>query len=516
MTFRRSAGKKLSINQNQMEDIREYFWIEALEANSTVNARRTKNVSMPLQYSLDKKEWALVQWSYLDGNVITLENEGDRVWFRKATTADGRLKFQGTGRLKAGGNLMYLSNYENPTSTFSFAYMFEGNASLVDATEIVVPSTTPTANCYKRFFYNCESLEHVFAALPAIDVPNYCYDSMFFGCVNLKECPTIAATTMGQYACQYMFEGCTSITQAPELFATTINVSCYYRMFYGCTSLLSAPTIHAETIPNNGCYYMFRGCNSLVSAGSILATSVGYKGCHAMFDGCSSLLETPDYTSVISAGSGAFYLAFRDCISLTKAHDIYIVNLANGTNSTDGSCQGMFDGCTSLVLPPKLYATVMGGYCYAGMFKRCTSLTTMPNLPSVELATRCYSGMFSGCTNLVNVIDVLPATIAYEDCYHSMFDSCSKITTSPEIMIIQTAKNFANGMFANCVSLRKIAVHFTEWYVETTGITSGWTEGLPSTGKFYKPAELPTEFETYSKIPVGWEIYNLTNVSAEL
>lgn len=67
-------------------------------------------------------------------------------------------------------------------------------------------------------------------------------------------------------------------------------------------------------------------------------------------------------------------------------------------NTSDNSCNAMFNGCTSLTTIPNNYlpATVMNTNCYRSMFKGCTGLTTVPSnlLPATTLAPYCYDSMF--------------------------------------------------------------------------------------------------------------------------
>ena len=41
---------------------------------------------------------------------------------------------------------------------------------------------------------------------------------------------------------------------------------------------------------------------------------------------------------------------------------------------------------------------IMKPYCYYGMFQGCTSLTVPPELPATTLESQCYHNMFQGCT----------------------------------------------------------------------------------------------------------------------
>lgn len=68
---------------------------------------------------------------------------------------------------------------------------------------------------------------------------NYPFSNLFLNCTGLTDASNLIlpATTL-TYQCYYrMFEGCTNLTTAPVLPATTLVSQCYSRMFYNCTNL---------------------------------------------------------------------------------------------------------------------------------------------------------------------------------------------------------------------------------------------------------------------------------------
>lgn len=93
-------------------------------------------------------------------------------------------------------------------------------------------------------FYSCHSLSSV-PVLPATELADACYKSMFYRCNSLTIIPyyLLPATVM-QPSCYYnMFGDCKELTDGPLLPATTLADSCYYSMFAGCSSLTAA---HAD------------------------------------------------------------------------------------------------------------------------------------------------------------------------------------------------------------------------------------------------------------------------------
>ncbi|MDD6530584.1 MAG: leucine-rich repeat protein [Prevotella copri] len=227
-------------------------------------------------------------------------------------------------------------------------------------------------------------------------IANYCYQSMFSGCISLTQAPALPATTLADYCYQSMFYGCTSLTQAPALPATTLKSYCYHSMFQGCTSLTQAPALPATTL-TYGCYsVMFYGCTSLTQAPALPATTLEEYCYQSMFYGCTSLTQAPALPAT------------------TLKSNCYIY---------------MFQGCTSLIQAPTLSATTLTDHCYASMFRDCTSLTQAPALPATTLATSCYASMFRDCTSLTQA-PALPATTLAPYCYYYMFYGCKKIKLS--------------------------------------------------------------------------------------
>ena len=174
--------------------------------------------------------------------------------------------------------------------------------------------------------------------------------------------------------------------------------------------------------------------------------------------------------------------------------------------STNSFCYSMFEGCTSLTTAPALPATTLANDCYYGMFSGCTSLTTAPALPATTLANDCYYGMFDGCTNLTTA-PALPATTLAEHCYDGMFDGCTSLTTAPALPATTLADYCYNGMFSGCEKISSLAVYFTA-FDQPLLCTTGWLEGVSTTGTFHCPSSLDTTTRDASHVPEGWIISN--------
>ena len=96
-------------------------------------------------------------------------------------------------------------------------------------------SNTLYPKCYKYMF---NSLNITSApTLPATELAEGCYDSMFYGCASLTVATELPATTLAKRCYQNMFSHCTSLVKAPELPVTNLAEGCYDSMFHVCTSL---------------------------------------------------------------------------------------------------------------------------------------------------------------------------------------------------------------------------------------------------------------------------------------
>ena len=222
----------------------------ANEPNVVVNMTKTGSPdAVSLEYSTDLSSWHTFDAD--NGTTpITLTNTGDKVYFRAGSSGNTKIsksysayrRFTLNGSAGASGNIM----------------------SLLTQNESDWQSVQMTDYCYRSMFYGCTSLSSA-PELPATTLASNCYSYMFYGCSSLTSTPELPATTLATQCYYYMFAGCTSLTSAPELPATTLVDYCYYQMFSGCTSLTSAPVLPATRLVNSCYYYMFYGCSSLSS-----------------------------------------------------------------------------------------------------------------------------------------------------------------------------------------------------------------------------------------------------------
>ena len=140
--------------------------------------------------------------------------------------------FSSTGRFNAEGNIMSLIYGEE-----------------IDCSKDTIPSGCQFRNLFKECttLVSCENL-----LLPATNLKEHCYHSMFENCTSLTTPPrTLPATTAEEYCYDSMFKGCTSLTESPILSARTMVWMCYNLMFNGCASLSSITSL-ADVIGDDG------------------------------------------------------------------------------------------------------------------------------------------------------------------------------------------------------------------------------------------------------------------------
>ena len=408
----------------------EYLTIKSLADNNTITWTFTGSdpIQNVIYWSKNGTSWtsAIASTSDTPVSLATL-NKGEKMYLKGenvtyASSASKYSHFNSDYEFNVSGNIMSLIYGDNfigqitLSSSYNFVSIFKGSK-VVDASNLILPATTLTSNCYYGMFSVCTSLVAA-PALPATTLASSCYSNMFYGCTSLATAPELPATTLtGTYCYSYMFKGCTSLTTAPELPATTLTADCYGYMFYGCTSLATAPVLPATTLENYCYEHMFQNCTSLTAAPALPATTLANYCYNNMFNGCTSLATAP----------------------------------ALPATTLKLSCYGsMFYKCTSLATAPELPATTLANYCYSNMFYKCTSLATAPVLPATTLAKSCYYYMLYGCTSLI-----------YIKCL------------ATDISASSSHKNWVSYVAATGTFVKPASM--TSWSSGESGIPSGWT-----------------------------------------
>ena len=410
----------------------QYLTFEAIDNGTSFQFNQNG-----LEYSLDDGS----TWNSLGASVHTPSlNTGDKIMFR--------------------GNMSITQGYGIGQFSSNGHFNIEGNPlSLVDDTNFAdITDFTGMNQIFFQLFYGTDVVDASNIALPATTLSQDCYTSMFNGCRSLTTAPELPATTLAEYCYSYMFSGCTSLTTAPELPAETLAEYCYNRMFNGCRSLTTAPELPATTLARNCYCYMFQNTNVLPDTSNIDFTSqtvLASGGLIGLFGGTK--VTDADLMRILPKNSNNKY-----CLPATTLAD---------------SCyREMFSGCRSLTTAPELPATTLAGNCYSHMFQNCTNLTTAPVLPATTLVSNCYTFMFFGCTNLTTA-PVLPARTLVSSCYSHMFYNCTNLnyikamfTTTPSTSYTQ---NWVSGVAATGTFVKNSAA---TWNVTGVyGVPSGWT-----------------------------------------
>ena len=372
-------GDSVIWEKKTVVDETDYFYIENVDTSDgeitfTTSKRYTPTsgkYAEKIEYSSDKTNWNTINFNTTTPQTAIIKS-GEKVYLRNNSGFFNFMLYNGyeytttintTKKCVVGGNLNSLLDYNN-----------------LDNTDI-----SEKESCFEKLFYNATNIiDASILIIPSTTLASSCYSSMFQGCTGLTSAPTLPATTLAEQCYAYMFSYCSKLTTSPELPATTLASNCYREMFRNCTSLVNAPTELPATILKYQCYReMFSGCKSLVNAPTLPATTLADSCYNSMFQDCTSLTTTPELPATTLA-SDCYYNMFSYCSKLTT-------------------------------VPTELPATKLFYECYRGMFSGCKSLVNAPTLPATTLANSCYSSMFSGCSKL-NSITVYADDISATRC----------------------------------------------------------------------------------------------------
>ena len=203
------------------ELLQTYFYIEDISGSANtvyVTKYESSAPSITLYYSYDCTTWYSFTFSTTSFAISLPANS--RVYLKGNNGYFSSRKYNYincANNFKAGGNIMSLISGDNfkttktITNEFALAGVFYHGTRLIDASELILPATNLSNNCYQSFFAYCS---------------------------NLTTPPKILdCTTLSSECYRYMFGACSSLTTAPELPATELVYGCYYQMFYNCTKL---------------------------------------------------------------------------------------------------------------------------------------------------------------------------------------------------------------------------------------------------------------------------------------
>ena len=141
----------------------------AREANSTVGmAAEWDAPQVSLLYSVDDG----TTWNTftVGSTTVTLSSIGDKVMFKAGPNGNERFsngwdtsynRFTFTGKMDVSGNINSILNAAEDLDTVpyrAFAMLFYDNSSIVDASQLILPSTTVDAHGYARMFHSSTAM----------------------------------------------------------------------------------------------------------------------------------------------------------------------------------------------------------------------------------------------------------------------------------------------------------------------------------------------------------------------
>ncbi len=236
---------------NQSHDYStDYLTFECVLPGTITWNKTSSAPDRTISYSTDNgSTWTSVTSSENGTLMYYFNNSGDKIIVKGTNTAYGLYTsntynyFGGTAAVQVYGNIMsliYGDNFIGQTTMNSIGYifysLFREYDGLIEACNLILPSTTLVEGCYRLMFYRCSNLYNT-PTLPAMTLADYCYSRMFAECPRLVTAPELPATTLAIDCYFGMFRDCTSLIAAPELSATILINACYQNMFSGCTSL---------------------------------------------------------------------------------------------------------------------------------------------------------------------------------------------------------------------------------------------------------------------------------------
>lgn len=424
-----------------------YLSFTSLQANAKI--RMSGDSTPNVEYSRNYYDWE--DWDF---NTLTLDNEGDKIWFRGINpsgfnydVSGNRKVFMSTGRTSLHGNIMTLTYGKEALGDYSleiketennrcFLGLFSGNTGLTG--DISLPSRRVNFGDYAHLFRNCTSWNYA-PELPATEeLGDFCYQYMFFNCKSLTEAPELPAMKVPAGGYEGMFSACTNLEKSPYLPATEIKERAYKSMFDGCSSMVeSQDVLPAIVCPTSG-YERMYASTAIVEAPEISAQTAGLRSFCQMFLNCKTLQKTPS-------------------VLLPK-----VMNASWVSSSTRfGVAHQMFQGCSSIEEPPILCATTLGIATYFQMFNGCSKLRRIPDLPSpLQLDDVTCQEMFQGCSSLTSIMNfptVLGKTRSSGgfQALYGIFRNCTSLTEVPPVLNISGTHGSAfSNMFNNCKLLK--------------------------------------------------------------
>ena len=484
------------------------YFINMNDGESTVKIV----INGALQTDYEYYKSSIIGWEkYTAGEVITLSNRNDKVYFRGSRSQQGfdnYIQFNMTGKLSAGGNINSLlspdeSVYKNITdyTTFetangqTFYKLFFNQTSLYDVSALKLSTNKLSITCYGDMFFGCTSLINA-PELPATDLANECYMSMFCNCTSLNQAPVLQATLLEHSCYMSMFENCTSLVQAPVLPAVFSADYCYRWMFDGCAKLNYIKCLMTDTSAT-GCTDDWLA--NVAAIGTFECDNKKYftlDSPNGIPTGWTIKEINPD---IKKPDLDVFNPEIAFCIE-NVGNVPAEVGLYNNSTATAvrTNCKISYNNSTwsdyalavttdkTSIDISKITLQNKGDRVYIkadltaeSNANQYTQLTVLNSSTDVKIRVRgnitsitkgtdnkyktdyltvddsvCYINMFRDCTNLIQAPE-LPATTMSSLCYYSMFQGCTGLTQAPDLPATKLAYYCYGSMFQDCTNLVK-------------------------------------------------------------
>lgn len=155
------------------------------------------NADKTIQYSINNGPWMNKTSKRSAGTAVDtndiIVNAGDKVRFKGSNSEYWGFHFRsGVGATwRASGNIMSLIYGDDfvgkttLTEPSAFREVFNSGGALLSCSNLILPATTLTRGCYNSMFYGCVNIT-IAPVLPAQTIYMGCYASMFEECTNLN------------------------------------------------------------------------------------------------------------------------------------------------------------------------------------------------------------------------------------------------------------------------------------------------------------------------------------------
>ena len=355
---------------------------KTISANIVINSKQTNPAYMKNGYGGETEFWSDNYKPYI--RTITFDNNLSNL--PSSCTEENLcwdISYDTTQKKKVYGYLIDSGLKDSTDNTKSLYNLY-----IASENEIFAPSY-----CYSIFsFYKYENSKYI-SNLISINFNNNFNTakvtsmySMFYYCSSLTNLDLSNFNTSNVTSMSDMFYFCSSLTSLDLSNFNTTNVTSMYNMFSDCSSLTNLDLSNFNTANVTDMYNMFGYCRSLTSLYLSSFNTSNVTNMERMFYCCSSL-TTLDLSNFNTSNVIDMNRMFGNCESLINL-DLSSFNTANVTDMSS-----MFYNCSSLTSLDLSNFNTANVTNMERMFSECHKLTTTINI--MNLNTENYTYMFS-------------------------------------------------------------------------------------------------------------------------